>query len=205
MAINKIHLYDGWFYDKFIAPNQDKLFEQISNIISPNARVIDIGCGTGRLSFSLVNKCTQVLGIDLSKKNINRANLSLSKNLNSKISFRHNSLSEIISETKEHYDYAVITYVIHEVEESERIYLINEMAQAADKIIIGDYLVPAEKGFLNLLNIVVEFIAGREHYKNFKTYTLDGGIKGIIKKTKLTLLKELKNLPKTSHLVLLKK
>jgi len=29
MAEDKKHWYDGWFYDKIIAPNQDKLFGQI--------------------------------------------------------------------------------------------------------------------------------------------------------------------------------
>jgi len=106
---NKNHWYDGWFYDSFIAPNQDKLFRQIINQIEPNSKIIDIGCGTGRFSFTVKDKCKSILGIDLSKRNIARANLTLSKNPNDKISFQHKSTSEIISEEKEHFDYAVIT------------------------------------------------------------------------------------------------
>jgi hypothetical protein len=51
MAENKTHWYDGWFYDLLIAPNQDKLFQQIKNIIEPNKNIIDVGCGTGRFSL----------------------------------------------------------------------------------------------------------------------------------------------------------
>src|SRR5450759_5985558 len=70
MTINKYHWYDGWFYDIVIAPNQDKLFGQIKNLIEPNSKIIDIGCGTGRLEFALADKCESVLGIDLSERNI---------------------------------------------------------------------------------------------------------------------------------------
>jgi SAM-dependent methyltransferase len=205
MAKNKEHWYDGWFYDKFIAPNQDKLFGQINNIINPDSRIIDIGCGTGRLSFTLLNKCNRILGIDLSEKNIERANLTLSKNPDSKISFTHKSLSEIISDGKEHFDYAVMTYVIHEVDESERVNLLEEMSHVADKIIIGDYLSLTGNGFTDKLNIIVEFLAGKDHYRNFKSYIRNGGINGIINKTNFKVLQELKNSPKTSHLILLQK
>src|SRR5664280_748525 len=87
MAKNKNHWYDGWFYDLVIAPNQDNLFEQVKNLIEPGSRVIDIGCGTGRLDFALAGKCKSVLGIDLSERNIERANLRLLQNPNEKISF----------------------------------------------------------------------------------------------------------------------
>jgi 2-polyprenyl-3-methyl-5-hydroxy-6-metoxy-1,4-benzoquinol methylase len=77
MIENKHHWYDGWFYDRIIAPNQDKLFWQIKNLIQPNSEIIDIGCGTGRLEFTLGDSCKSVLGIDLSIRNIERANLTL--------------------------------------------------------------------------------------------------------------------------------
>ena len=58
MPTNKEHWYDGWFYGRWIAPNQDRLFGQIKNLLPPNSTVIDVGCGTGRLAFTLVDKCT---------------------------------------------------------------------------------------------------------------------------------------------------
>ena len=202
---NKDHWYDGWFYDAIIAPNQDRLFGQIINLIEPNAKIIDVGCGTGRFSFSVSDKCKSILGIDLSKRNIERANLILSENHNDKISFQHKSVSEIISEGKEHFDYAVMTYVIHEVDEEKRVTLLNEIAQVADKIIIGDYLVPKPKGFWSGLNEVVEFVAGSEHYRNYINYNANGGIYHLADKAGLKIITEIKNRPSTSHLVMLVK
>jgi len=202
---NKDHWYDGWFYDTYIAPNQDKLFGQIKNLIEPNSNIIDVGCGTGRFSFSISDKCKSVLGIDLSTRNIERANSILSENPNDKISFQHKNISEITSGGKEHFDYAVMTYVIHEVDEEKRVNLLKEIAQVADKIIIGDYLVPKPKGFWSGLNEIVEFVAGSEHYRNYKNYNANGGIYYLANKAGFRIITEIKNHPSTSHLVLLMK
>ncbi|MGA7837713.1 MAG: class I SAM-dependent methyltransferase [Ignavibacteriaceae bacterium] len=203
--LNKDHWYDGWFYDKFIAPNQDRLFGKIKNLVNAESNILDLGCGTGRFSFFIKDYCNSILGIDLSKRNISRANLTLSENPSSKISFQHKSIRKIISEGKEHFDIAVMTYVIHEVNEEDRENLLNEIAQVADKIIIGDYLFPRPGGFWSGLNEVVEFAAGREHYRNFKSYLAGGGIPGIANRGGFKVIKEIKNEPFTSHIVVLEK
>jgi SAM-dependent methyltransferase len=205
MATNKNHWYDGWFYDTIIAPNQDKLFRQIKNLVEPDTSIIDIGCGTGRLGFALADKCKSVLGIDLSKKNINRANLTLLQHPNVKVSFKHNNLSEIISNRNIHFDYAILTYVIHEVNEEEREDLLRNVALIADKIIVGDYLVPRTKGFGSYFSDTVEFIAGKEHYRNFKSFVACGGIYYLADKAGLKVIDEITNQPLSNHIVILAK
>lgn len=201
---NKDHWYDGWFYDKLIAPNQDRIFAEIKKIIKPNARIIDVGCGTGRLSFKLVDKTESILGIDLSKKNINSANKKLAKFSNDKLSFKHATIDELI-DNNYHFDYAIMTYVIHEVNSEERIELLIKMSRIADTIIIGDYLVPTEKGFWNILNEIVEFLAGNEHYRNYKHFISNGGLEGLAEKASLKILNQIDNRPATSQILLLSK
>lgn len=204
MQLNKNHWYDGWFYDTLIAPNQDRMFREIKNVIKPGSTIIDVGCGTGRFSFSVADKVQEVVAIDLSKKNIDKAKKTLSKNPNTKISFHHTNLSDLLSQ-KLHFDYAVMTYVIHEVNPDERITLLKEMAAIADKIIIGDYLVPVKKGFWNALNEIVEFLAGNEHYSNYKNFVKQNGLKELAAKSGLNLVTELNNKPVTSQLLVLQK
>ena len=204
MTPNKNHWYDGWFYDKLIAPNQDRLFREIKKIIEPNSSIIDVGCGTGRFSFSVSDKVSKVFGVDLSKKNIKKANQTLSKKSDPKITFHHTTLSDLIKQNL-HFDYAVMTYVIHEVNPEERITLLNEMAQIADKIIIGDYLVTLNKGFWSAMNEIVEFLAGKEHYKNFKHFVANKGLFGLIEEAGMKVVQEVKNKPETSQLVVLTK
>ena len=204
MTQDKNHWYDGWFYDKMIAPNQDRIFREIKKVIEPNSTIIDVGCGTGRFSFSVADKVKSVTGIDLSSKNIETANQTLQKNPNNKISFLHTNLANLISQNH-HYDYAVMTYVIHEVNPGERIALLKEMAQIADKIIIGDYLVPVNKGFWNLLNVIVEYLAGKEHYTNFKDFVANGGLIRLAENAGLKIISEIKDKPVTSQLLVLSK
>ncbi|MCK5572311.1 MAG: class I SAM-dependent methyltransferase [Bacteroidetes bacterium] len=71
----KNHWYDGLFYDRFIAPNQDPLFTLIRGLIHPEATILDVGCGTGRLAWQLSERCRLVHGIDPSHRNIARATM----------------------------------------------------------------------------------------------------------------------------------
>lgn len=201
---NKDHWYDGWFYDALIAPHQDGLFARIKELIEPGSKVLDIGCGTGRFSFSVAGKCRSVLGIDLSRRNIDRANLLLSRKSTPNVSFRHAGAEAVLSGSEEHYDYAVMTYMLHEVGERERVRLLLGAARAADALILGDYLVPGPGGFLGALTEIVEFGAGPAHYGSYRNFVRNGGIGGLAARSGLNMIREIRNKPPASHLVLLR-
>jgi len=205
MTQNKNHWYDGWFYDKIIAPNQDKLFGQLINIIDAQSSIIDVGCGTGRLAFAVADNCKSVLGIDLSKRNIDRASLLLRQRPNAKISFHHGNVNEIIDNGQIHFDYAVLTYVIHEVDEEERIKLLRTISHVANKIIIGDYIAPKPSGLEGKLSKAIEFLAGREHYRNYKSYMAKGGIHYLANKAELKVIAEINGVSATNQIVVLSK
>lgn len=200
-TLNKDHWYDGLFYDKVIAPNQDMLFRQIKIIIKPHSKVIDVGCGTGRFSLYAADKCESIVGIDVSERNINRAQVNLSQSSLTNISFHHKNISDIISENNHRFDYAVVTYVVHEVEERQRVSLLNDIKIIADTIIIGDYLVPKPTGFWSWLNGIVEFVAGKEHYTNYKHFVAHGGIEMVVHQAGLKIIHEVHNRSSTSHIV----
>ena len=198
---DKKHWYDGIIYDKFIAPNQDKLFGEIKKIIEPNSNVLDVGCGTGRLALHNANHFKSITGIDLSSKNIQTAKSNLAKTNIKNVKFVHGTAVELRQMLKEKFDYAVITYVIHEMPPEDRIKTLKEMKEVADKIIIGDYITPTPDTLWGKINVVVEFLAGRNHYNNFKLFVKSGGLSTLIKEANLKLIKEIKNKPQTAHLV----
>lgn len=203
MLQNKDHWYDGWFYNAMIAPHQDKLFGQILELIDSDSTIIDVGCGTGRLEFTLSGKCKSVLGIDLSKRNIDMAKQTLLKNPNGKISFQHCNINDVIREGINHFDFAVLTYVIHEVDEGERVNLLKDIASVADKIIIGDYAVPGPKWPENYLTEAIEYLAGKEHFRNYKSFVANGGIHDLANKAGLRIMQEIKNESLTNQIVIL--
>ncbi|MBK7105231.1 MAG: class I SAM-dependent methyltransferase [Ignavibacteriae bacterium] len=199
---DKKHWYDGIFYDKIIAPNQDKMFEQIKRIVGKDNSVLDIGCGTGRLAFQLSDHCRKIVGIDLSSKNISVAKSNHNGNFKN-VEFVHGDIKKISSGDSEKFDFAILTYVIHEVPEKERLELLSAIKKVSNKIIIGDYITPTPNSFGGKLIVVVEYLAGKDHYNNFKNYVKNGGLDYLIKEANLKKISEIKNQPQTSHLVVL--
>lgn len=200
---NKHHWYDGLFYDKLIAPNQDRMFRKIKDLIEPDSEILDIGCGTGRLEFFLSDKCKKITGIDLSEKNINIAEKKLKKSNCDNIYFKHKGFDNFIKNNSLTLDYVIVTYVIHELPYGERLSLLKGISGISKKIIVGDYLVPSPKGLWSILNEVVEFAAGKDHYNNFKSFVRHNGIAGLLEESGLRIHQEIKNEPSTSHIVVL--
>ena len=200
---NKHHWYDGLFYDKLIAPNQDGMFRKIKNLIEPDSEVLDIGCGTGRLELFLSDKCKKIIGIDLSEKNIVQAEKKLKKSNRENIYFKHIGFENFFKDNSLNFDYVITTYVVHELPNEERLSLLKGSSEISKKIIVGDYLVPIPKGMWKILNEVVEFAAGKDHYNNFKSFIKHNGIAGLLNESGLKIHQKIKNRPLTSHIAVL--
>jgi hypothetical protein len=55
------------------------------------------------------------------------------------------------------------------------------------------------------LSEIIEFIAGAEHYINYKSYVANGGIKSLANKAEFKIINEISNHPLTNHIVILAK
>lgn len=77
----------GWLYDKLITWNGYKkavqLFIKRLPLQNRKYTILDVGCGTGLITYALANKCKQakIIGFDLSKEMIKTAK-QLKKNKN---------------------------------------------------------------------------------------------------------------------------
>jgi hypothetical protein len=105
----------------------------------------------------------------------------------------HKSIGNIRSDGKKRFDHAVLTYVLHEVPAEDRSTLLDKVAEVADSVIIGDYLVPVPEGFWSFLNNVVQRAAGRDHYRNFRSYVNRGGLARLLATMHLELVQEFKD------------
>jgi len=205
MKNNKNHWYDGRFYDKLIAPNQDSAFKIVKEIIEKDSKILDFGCGTGRLGLQLSEHCQLVDGVDLSYRNINVAKRNLSNTGIKNVRYFHSDISSFFREESREYDYTVLSYVIHEIDEHSRTDILNKISERSRNILIVDYLVPRKSGAVNILNELVEFFAGIEHYRNFNSFVKNGGIKGIAEICGMEIKKEVMNNPVTAHIAVLGK
>jgi hypothetical protein len=98
-----------------------------------------------------------------------------------------------------------MTYVIHEVNEDERIDLLKDISLVADKIIIGDYSVPRPQGPGGFLSETIEYIAGREHYRIYKSYVANGGLDYLAEKADLKITNEILDFQSINRIVVLEK
>jgi 2-polyprenyl-3-methyl-5-hydroxy-6-metoxy-1,4-benzoquinol methylase len=172
-----------------IAPNQKVPFSRIKELIQAGSTVIDIGCGTGRMAFSIADKCSYVHAIDLSLKNINTALATLNELKVSNIGFHHSDLSSFLKEHRIHFDYAVLSYVIHELSSEERVTILNAASNIADQIIVSDHM-PQTTFIAGLIREIVEFGAGPEHYRSYRNYLKEEGLYPLADKCGLTIIKE---------------
>ncbi|MCL5021022.1 MAG: class I SAM-dependent methyltransferase [Bacteroidetes bacterium] len=205
MALNKNHWYDGWFYERFIAPNQDDVFILVDSLIEDGASVLDVGTGTGRLLLKLADKCSRVYGIDLSTRNVERAREGVRRHSLANVSVHHADIEDLFGLDTILYDYAVLSYVIHEIDLPKREEILLDLSAHARTIIVVDYAWPRPNVLLGAFNEVVEFTAGMDHYRNFKSFMANKGLPGLVERTGLRLLNEVKNHPAGAHVIALSK
>lgn len=200
---DKRHWYDGKIYETFIAPHQDDLYKLIKNIIPPNSKVLDVGCGTGRMDFLLAQESAKVIGIDLSSKNIKTAKEKLQKKNLDNIEFIHGSILDIKKFTDEPFDIAIITYVLHEMDPEERIRTLRLLKTAAQMIIIADYIVPVPKDLSGLSAKTIKFLAGKNHFTNYRNFVKNGGLQTLAADAGLQIKETLKAHTETRQIIVI--
>ncbi len=110
---------------------------------------------------------------------------------------------EFLTKNDAHFDFAIVSYVLHEMKEEERDVLLYALSNIADKIIVVDYLVPQPRNYCRIINELVEYGAGPLHYRNFKSFVKSNGITGLLEKVPLNVLSEVRNQPCSSHITVL--
>jgi SAM-dependent methyltransferase len=198
---NKDHWYDGRFYDLLLAPSQDRAFVHVRNFIPVGSTVLDLGCGTGRLAFQLAHKCGSIDGVDPSARNIEVARRKLSNSREANVRFHHAYAEEFLEDSNARFDYATVSLVMHEIDAGERVGLLRALSPAARHLIFVDYLVPRPGDCRKVLNEAVEFAAGPEHYRNFKSFVAGNGLHGVIAGAGLCVEREIRNDPPSIHVV----
>ena len=177
---DKKHWYDGKIYNYLIDPATEDTRRIISELIEDGSKVIDIGCGTGSLAFYLSGKCRFVLGVELSKRMVDYANsIKVEKNI-SNIKFFHGDAEKVSELTKDRFDYAVFSLSLHEMKSETRAKSLEEIKKVTDSIIVYDYLVKQKTSIHRIFNSLIEFIAGKEHFENYKTFLDENGIFGLL-------------------------
>lgn len=118
-------------YSRLLQTNRDLL------AIRDGGRILDIGCGTGALTYSLKMMNFDIVGIDASPAMIEQARRA---NRHAGITFMVSDLSEGLDFESKSFDLVIGSYIAHGLSEHDRIRLFEESKRLAkEQVIFHDF------------------------------------------------------------------
>lgn len=173
----------GLNYRNVIDPFLKSLRIQVSEFSSlkNGDKAIDVCCGSGTQAEAYSAKGVCTTGIDLDETMINLARKH-SKGLMRPPEF-------ILADARNlpykdaSFDYASISLAIHDKDRKLRSEIISEMkriVKPSGVLLFADFNYPMPSNLYGFSAKTIEFIAGGEHYRNFKDYMKLGGLPKIL-------------------------
>ncbi len=182
--------YFAPFYDPFINPFLKNLRRKIVDVIRElkPERIVDVCCGTG-YQVKLLNRYGfSAVGIDLSSEM-----LAVAKRGKWKAPCFKQDATEIDYPDKS-FDLVLITMALHEKDPVSRQKIIGEMdriLQPGGHLLMADYwLSSGTTWFAERVIRFIERLAGGEHYKNYRDFEKNGGLKNIVQETQYTHIRD---------------
>ncbi len=177
----------NWIIDPLLSGAQ----KRIIIALEPGDRVVDIACGTGSLSMAMALVSKDVKGIDLSEDMIKFASEIAGKKNISNVSFSAMDASDLTSFKKEEFSVAVTSMSIHQFDAQLAIQILKEMKRIAGKLILMDYAFPLKRGFTRSVVYSIEWLAGGDHWRNFRKFNQLGGLEYFLLEAGLDIKNEL--------------
>jgi len=78
------------------------------------------------------------------------------------------------------FDYAIVSMSLHDMPRIFRLPLVKELARVAKTVIAIDYSRSMPFNFAGLRNRMIEFLAGAEHFANFREFLREGGLEALV-------------------------
>jgi ubiquinone/menaquinone biosynthesis C-methylase UbiE len=180
----------GWFYGSAIDPILKSMRKKLAAHISANETVIDIACGTGAQVFELAGKAKRIVGVDLAESMILYAKTQSKKRKLTNTEFVLADATNLAQFADNEFDVASMSLALHQFSPLLYTPILNEMKRVAKRIVIVDYVVPLPSNYIGVSSKVIEFLAGREHNRNFRTFYKAGGLTKILPQNGLLISEE---------------
>ena len=190
----------GLFYSTILDPILSGLRQKVSSLVEPGSHVVDIACGTGAQLFNLNRQAASITGVDLSDSMIDYAQKQ-ARRLNLKnAEFIVADATDLSKLDGRIFDVAILSLALHQFHPDQQPKILKEMSRLSKQLVFLDYAVPLPKNYVGLGSRVAEFLAGREHHRNFKAFYNAGGLLSILTKNGL-FIEKVKTTAKGSFLL----
>ena len=178
--------YSAKFYDKLLYPFIRFIRLRVISVVKKYQykTILDVCCGTGDQLKLLQAHGFKGEGIDISD-----AMLSIAQKGEIRANCKHQDAAEMHYEDKK-FELVMTTFALHEKDHKTARKIVEEMVRVTAKdgdILIVDYELSEKTSALSkTLIYFIEWLAGGEHYKNFRSYIKKGGLPELLSGITLT-------------------
>jgi ubiquinone/menaquinone biosynthesis C-methylase UbiE len=144
--------------------------------------VLDVCCGTGAQVLEYGRRAIIANGIDISPRMLNAAKRNWIKQKVTNINFQIADAIHLPFPDS-YFDFASISLGLHDKKKPIQYQIISEMKRVVKQdgaLILIDFQVPLPNNVWAYLVKIIEFFAGGIHYKAFKDYLRNNGLRGIL-------------------------
>jgi len=198
----KDHFYEGWLYHFLVDPLLRRVHRLVRSQVKPGSALIDIGCGTGELLFSLADVGSELVGVEISKRLWSFADRQARARGFNNVQILFGDGAKLENFSAGSFDYAIACMVLHEMDASQRLPVLKEMQRLAPHVILVDYRVPPPANLAAAMCRFIERLAGRRHFRNYTSFINGGGLLSLYETLGLTVQKQLTFYSHCLHLVL---
>ena len=181
------------YYDRLLEPVNAPLRAVGWKLHQTNGsmKVLDVGCGTGAHLELYAASGAECFGLDASPAMLDQASARLGERADLELGD-----ATALPYKDSSFDFVFTSLFLHELDAETRRSSLSEIARVVTTdgfVLIIDYRSGPlrAKGYLNRsLSTAAEFIAGRDHYRNWRTYLNSGGIPAVLPKVGLAVERE---------------
>jgi 2-polyprenyl-3-methyl-5-hydroxy-6-metoxy-1,4-benzoquinol methylase len=150
---------------------QEIIYQNITK--RKNTTVLEMGIGTGRMTFSLYEDGYEITGVDSSIEMIKMATEIMPKN-----KYIHKNFNDALEDLKgQKFDVIIFTYSIHHINPQRQEYLLvklSEYLSMGGEIIVGDVMTKTNDEMLNISKSNKSIWDEDEFYPTFENYFKQG-------------------------------
>jgi len=174
--------YDGWFYAAVVESTMRNLHGLIAKSIPDDSRVLDACCGTGGLARRLASRCQEVVGVDLSSRQIRQARRAAARRGLQNLSFSVGDVAHLDQFADGSFSIATLVMALHEMPPGVRPQVVGELLRVAKTLVVVDFMAPMRWNPAGLRNRFMELAAGYRHFQYYRDYSSNGGLPAIFRK-----------------------
>ena len=168
--------YSAKFYDRLLYPFIRSIRIRVIKVVKKYQykTILDVCCGTGDQLKLLKEHGFDAEGVDISD-----AMLDIAQRGKVKVNCKHQDAAKMHYEDAK-FELVMTAFALHEKDHDTARKIVEEMVRVTAKggdILIVDYELSEKTSALSkMLIYFIEWLAGGEHYRNFRSYIKRGGL-----------------------------